>query len=35
MTTAIDETETADKIDYQRLARVTAGLARVVRGMAS
>jgi hypothetical protein len=27
-------TDTADKIDYERLARVTAGLARVVRGMA-
>jgi hypothetical protein len=27
--------DTADKIDYQRLARVTAGLARVVRGMAT
>ena len=27
--------DTADKIDYERLARVTAGLARVVRGMAT
>lgn len=27
-------TDTADKIDYERLARVTAGVARVVRAMA-
>src|SRR5215472_4403299 len=28
-------TDTADKIDYERLARVTAGLTRVIRGMAA
>jgi hypothetical protein len=27
--------DTPDKIDYERLARVTAGLAKVVRGMAT
>ncbi len=27
--------DTPDKVDYERLARVTAGLARVVRGMAT